>query len=86
MTASCVVSVEREEDKVIKHRYLAPEVKRLWQLRSPVKVILVLIGTLDTILKKLELYLEKDGIEVSEGLLQKVPRCLLIDLIYRITC
>ena len=48
------------------------EVIRLWQLKTSVKVILVVVEALGTILKKLEFYVEKGGIEVSLGLLQKV--------------
>ena len=47
-----------------KYQYLAREVKRLWQLKS-VKVIPVVVGALGTILKKLELYVEKGGIGFS---------------------
>ena len=63
--------IEEEEEKVTKYQCLAREVKRLWQLKS-VNVIPVVVESLDTIPKKLELYLEKGGIEVSMGLLQKV--------------
>ena len=41
-------------------------------MRSTVKVILVVVGALGTIPQKLELYVEKGGIEVSVGVLQKV--------------
>ena len=63
---------EKEEEKVMKCEYLTREVKRLWQLRTPVQVIAVIVGALATFPKKLELYVEKGGIEVSVGLLQKV--------------
>ena len=62
---------EKEEEKVTKYQCLAREVKRLWQLKS-VNVIPVVVGALGTIPKKLEVSLEKGGIEVSVGLLQKV--------------
>ena len=61
---------EKEEEKVTKYQCLAREVKRLWQLKS-VNVIPVVVGALGTI-RKLEVYVEKGGIEVSGGLLQKV--------------
>ena len=56
----------------MKYRYLAHEVERLWQLRTAVKVIPDVVGALSTISKKLELYAEKGGIEVSVGVLLKV--------------
>ena len=62
---------EKEEEKVTKYQCLAREVKRLWQLKN-VNVILIVVGTLCTIPKKLEVYVEKGEIEVSVGLLQKV--------------
>ena len=55
-----------------KYQCLAREVKRLWQLRTAVKVIPVVVGALGTIPKKLELYVEEGGIEVSVGVPQKV--------------
>ena len=63
---------EKEGEKVMKYQYLACEVKRLWQLRSTVRVIPVVLWALGTIPKKLEVYVEKGGIEVSVGQLQKV--------------
>ena len=56
----------------MKHQYLAHEVKRLWQLRSTVKRIRVVVRALGTMPKKLEHYLDNGRIEVSVGLLQKV--------------
>ena len=48
---------EKEEEKVTKYQCLAREVKRLWQLKN-VNVILIVVGTLCTIPKKLEVYVE----------------------------
>ena len=56
---------EKEEEKVMKYRYLAREVKRLWQLIRTVIVIPVVVWTLGLVAKNLELHLEKGGIEVS---------------------
>ena len=64
---------EKEEEKVTKYQYFAHEVKRLWQLKS-VRVIPVVVGALGTIPRKLELYVEKGGIEVSVGVLQNTFR------------
>ena len=39
---------EKEEEKVMRYQYPAREEKRLWQLRTPVKVIPVVVGASGT--------------------------------------
>ena len=42
---------EKEEERVTKYQCLAHEVKRLWQLKATVKVMIVIVGTLGAISK-----------------------------------
>ena len=61
---------EKESEKVVKYQDLKREIMKLWSLKS-VEVIPVVVGALGSVSKKIGQYLEKIGIDVRIGLLQK---------------
>ena len=61
---------EKESEKIEKYQDLKREIMKLWSLKS-VEVIPVVVGALGSVSKKIGQYLEKIGIDVRIGLLQK---------------
>jgi len=60
---------EKEQEKMDRHQDLARELKRLWKVET--KVILIVVGALGTVTKRLEKNLKKAGSNVAVQLLQK---------------
>ena len=59
-----------KSEKIEKYQDLKREIMKLWSLKS-VEVIPVVVGALGSVSKKIGQYLEKIGIDVRIGLLQK---------------
>ena len=61
---------EKEDDKIENCQDLKREIMKLWNL-SRVEVIHVVVGALGSASKKIGRYLEKLGVDIWIGLLQK---------------
>ena len=60
----------KENEKIEKYQDLIREIMKLWNLRR-FEVIPVVVGALGAVSKKIGQYLEKIGIDIRVGLLQK---------------
>ena len=61
---------EKQSEKVEKYQDLKKEIRKLWSIRR-VKVVLVVVGALGAVTKRLNTWLDKLGISMNTGLLQK---------------
>ena len=63
---------EKEREKVGKNQDLKREIGRLWKLKV-VEVVSVVIGALGSVIKGFDRWIEKLGIPLSVGVMQKLP-------------
>ena len=61
---------EKESEKVEKYQDLKKEIRKLWSIRR-VKVVLVVVGALGAVSKRLDTWLDELGITINTGLQQK---------------
>ena len=61
---------EKENEKVKKYQELKREIARMWYVRT-VQVIPIVVGSLGSVTKNLDKWLEKLDIKISISLLQK---------------
>ena len=61
---------EKESEIVEKYQDLKREIRKLWGTRR-VEVVLVVVGALSAVRKRLNTWLDKLGITINTGLLQK---------------
>ena len=61
---------EKESENVEKYQDLKREIRKLWGTRR-LEVVLVVVGALSAVSKKLNTWLDKLGISINTGLLQK---------------
>ena len=61
---------EKESEKVEKYQDLKREIRKLWGTRR-VEVVMVVVGALSAVSKRLNTWLDKLGITINMGLLQK---------------
>ena len=61
---------EKQSEKVEKYQDLKKEIRKLWSIRR-VKVVLVVVGALGAVSKRLDTWLDKLGITIKTGFLQK---------------
>ena len=61
---------EKELEKVDKYQDLKREIRRLWGVKN-VDVVPVVLGTLGSVTKNIEQWIDKLGIRARIGLLQK---------------
>ena len=61
---------EKEGEKIEKYQYLKREIGRLWRIRH-LEVVPVVIGALGVVSNRLDTWLEKLGVMIRTGLLQK---------------
>ena len=61
---------EKEGEKIEKYQDLKREIGRLWGIRH-LEVILVVVGALGVVSNRLDAWLEKLGVTIRTGLLQK---------------
>ena len=65
---------EKESEKVEKYQDLKREIRKLWGTRH-VEVVLVVVDALGAASNRLNTWLEKLGITINMGLLQKTALC-----------
>ena len=63
---------EKEREKVGKNLDLKREIGRLWKLKV-VEVVSVVIGALGSVIKGFDRWIEKLGIPLNVGVMQKLP-------------
>ena len=63
---------EKEREKVGKNQDLKREIGRLWKLKV-VEVVSVVIGALGSVIKGFDKWIEKLGIPLNVGVMQKLP-------------
>ena len=63
---------EKEREKVGKNQDLKREIGRLWKLKV-VEVVSVVIGALGSVIKGFDRWIEKLGIPLNVGVMQKLP-------------
>ena len=63
---------EKEKEKVGKNQDLKREIERLWKLKV-VGVVSVVIGALESVIKGFDRWIEKLGIPLNVGVMQKLP-------------
>ena len=63
---------EKEREKVGKNQDLKREIGRLWKLKV-VEVVCVVIGALGSVIKGFDRWIEKLGIPLNVGVMQKLP-------------
>ena len=63
---------KKEGEKIEKYQDLKREVGRLWGIRH-LEVVPVVVGTLRVVSKRLDAWLDKLGVTIRTGLLQKTP-------------
>ena len=61
---------EKEGEKIEKYQDLKREIGRLWGIRH-LEVVPVVVGALGVVSKRLDAWLEKLGVTIRTGLLQK---------------
>ena len=61
---------EKKSKKVEKYQDLKKEIRKLWSIRR-VKVVLVVVGALGAVSKRLDTWLDELGITINTGLQQK---------------
>ena len=61
---------EKQSEKVEKYQDLKKEIRKLWSIRR-VKVVLVVVGALGAVSKRLDTWLDELGITINTGLQQK---------------
>ena len=61
---------EKEVEKIKSYQDLKREIGRLWAIRH-LEVVLVVVGTLGVLNKRLDAWLEELGVTIRTGLLQK---------------
>ena len=62
---------EKEREKVGKNQDLKREIGRLWKLKV-VEVVSVVIGALGSVIKGFDRWIEKLGIPLNVGVMQKI--------------
>ena len=63
---------EKEREKVGKNQDLKREIGRLWKLKV-VEVVSEVIGALGSVIKGFDRWIEKLGIPLNVGVMQKLP-------------
>ena len=61
---------EKQSEKVEKYQDLKKEIRKLWGIRR-VKVVLVVVGALGAVSKRLDTWLDNLGITINTAFLQK---------------
>ena len=61
---------EKEGEKTAKKQDLKREIGRLWEIRHP-EVVPVVVGALGVVSNRLDAWLEERGVTIRTGLLQK---------------
>ena len=61
---------EKEGEKIEKYQELKREIKRLWRIKH-LEVVPVVVGALGVVSNSLDAWLEKLGVTIRTGLLQK---------------
>ena len=61
---------EKQSEKVEKYQDLKKEIRKLWSIRR-VKVVLVVVGALGAVSKRLDTWLDELEITINTGLQQK---------------